>query len=201
MKKIIVYKTADNTIESCAPGEKVEFQKSLDRTKDRESYIAAAERSAQFEVSIGHSRRTLDNKIAWARSVKDFKNVTDTEFHDFILAVDVPENKQYAHWIDKGKVSTNDFFRDSWVDIDADGKVSYDLVKAKKMLASIISVKIKKNRDEVQALLDKGGVAGDADVSAINNKQSLLQSEVTKIKNLSVTKITDLTPSISLLEA
>jgi len=183
MTKVLAYKKSDNAIEACIPGDKDGLQKNVFSYYGRDAYIA----------------RESAKRGAWAASVVDFDNITDEEFADFVRC-DMPDNCSYYHWIDKSNLTTDDSFRDSWSDIDANGNVNYDLAKAKTIINDKILKKIKENKGKIQDLSDLGYTEEDIEISTINIEQATLQAEAVKIKNLAATNITDLTPSLSLVE-
>ena len=177
MAKIFIYKTAGNKILTCTPVDKSDMQKDLS-ILGKERYIVNA----------------AANVVAWANNVVDFNNITDDEYKARIVC-DIPSDNLYCYWLD----NPSDFFRDAWSDIDASGAVTYDLTKAKGILIDKLAGKYKENRGKMQGLLDLGYTGGYASVDAINAKQVILQDEIARIRALTVTNVSDLTPSVALL--
>jgi hypothetical protein len=129
MTKILVYKTAEGTINECTPVAKSILQKELSKL-GKEKFKATVELGLKHDLDKkAHiSASTHQKRLQWLAKVKDFDNLTDTEYQDFIHC-HTPDDHQYHHWIDQELMPKNRVHRDYWKDIDETGKVVIDTTK------------------------------------------------------------------------
>lgn len=201
MKKTLAYKTKKDEIYISYAADKDAVQRFLSYV-GREKYIQMTEASKLYEEREGMDPENvarLERRIAWANSVADFDNISDEELQNHVLC-DALSDKVYYHWIDSSKIKKDDFFRDSWKDITAEGAVDYDLDKAKTFLREIFSKTIIKDKVKREKLLDAGDVEADPEVQEVDQKISTLTNGVFDLKSKTITNIKDLDPYVAMLE-
>lgn len=124
MATSLIYKTSGNTVSVCVPANIADVQKTL-AALGLEQFVANQRAAITLEESLGMDTTDKTNRIAWAQSVADFNNITETDFQNLINC-DVPKGTQYQYWVDVSLVNFLDPLRSAWSDMDASGNITYN---------------------------------------------------------------------------
>lgn len=199
MSKKLIYKTALGTIEIIGGYDAERIKNDLKKTT-KEKFIASNQASAIVGANAGRDPFPCNKRVEWANTVDDFLDIPDDKILD-LVACDVPKDAVYSHWLDDSLVPLSDNLIDSWSDIDAVGKISYDLNKAKEIVASRLAIKIKENRGKKQELLDNGYADADAEVLSSDAKINNLTVEASRLRALTINNVSDLDASKVILDS